>query len=242
MTLILAEPASPFNVVSSITDQWKLAAFALAVVLYLVLKFRQQPIPKAAWAVILSLVIVPIGASVYQSLALAKIDHSAIYRVRVTVIDPQRVPVDGALVKSSVGGEAKSVASGTQFDIPAASLPKDGKVTIFATLEQDSLKGEQNLELRGDYNPSITIQLAGPAVEIRGQVVDARGNAITGARVWVVGYGSEGITTPSDGNFQLASHKAIKQQVELHAEKPGYRPVNQFHPAGVDPVTLMLQK
>lgn len=54
----------------------------------------------------------------------------AIYRVRVTVIDPQRVPVEDAKVWSTVGGEPKKVAGGWQFDIPGASLPGDGKVTF----------------------------------------------------------------------------------------------------------------
>ena len=75
---------------------------------------------------------------------------------------------------------------------------------------------------------------------MRGQVVDKRGNAIAGARVWVVGCGSEGITTQADGAFELPAHAAIKQQVELHAEKKGYKPANQFHPAGNEVAPLVL--
>ena len=56
-----------------------------------------------------------------------------IYRLRVTVTDPHSLPLENAQVWSSVGGEPKKVAGGWQFDIPVASKPRDGKLTIFAS-------------------------------------------------------------------------------------------------------------
>jgi hypothetical protein len=232
-----------WNIVPNVTDRWKLAAFGIAAILTIVLKVRRRSVPTIVWIVILLLVIIPISVSVYQSVTQSKNDAQAIYRVRVNVIDPQRVPVEGARVWSSVGGETKTVAGGAQFDIPAATIPLDGKVTIFATQSNASLTGEHNLVLSRDHNPSIIIQLKlDNSAKVRGQVVDKVGKAIAGARVWVVGYGNEGITTQVDGNFELPAHTAIKQPVELHAEKKGYKPANQFHPAGDEAVTLVLPR
>ena len=53
----------------------------------------------------------------------------AIYRLRVTVVDPRSTPVEDARVWSSIGGEPMKVAGGWQFDIPAA-----GEAIIGATV------------------------------------------------------------------------------------------------------------
>ena len=176
--LSFAGPIDPSKVVSSITDQWKLAAFALAIVMFLVLKSRGKPVPPAAWALVLLLVIVPIGASVYQEATKARDSSGAVYRVRVTVIDPQKTPVEGAKVWSSIGGEDHTVAGGAQFVIPAATVPQDGKVTIYARQENAFhfiQTGNTELQLGGDRNPAVTIQLAVIEAKVRGRVVDARG-------------------------------------------------------------------
>jgi hypothetical protein len=240
--LFYAESANPYSVVSSITDAWKLAAFALAVMMFLILRTRHRRIPLAAWIVISMLVTIPVIASVYQGLAQARLESKAVYRVRITVIDPQQTPVDGAKVWSSVGGEAHTVAGGAQFVIPAATVPQDRKVTIYAKHENTSLTGKAEMHLGDDYNPAITIQLYRVEVMVRGQVVDIHRRAIPGAIVSVVGYGKEAVTTQLDGNFELPAHAAINQHVQLHAEKPGYKAVNQWHPAGNYPTTLILEK
>ena len=133
------------------------------------------------------------------------------------------------------------VTGGWEVDIPSASKPKDGKLTIYAEQKSSSLQGDFELALASDYYPAVTIQLKpDKSAKVRGQVVDKLGNAVAGARVWVVGYGSEGIITRDDGSFELPAHQAIGQQVQLHAERSGYKPVNQFHPAGDEAVTLVL--
>jgi hypothetical protein len=86
-------------------------------------------------------------------------DPIAIYRVRVTVLDLQQVPVNDAEVYSSAGGEWKKVAGGGEFDIPAASKPEDGKVTLYASKPGASLHGQEDLVLNTDSNPAIKIQL-----------------------------------------------------------------------------------
>src|SRR5262249_51946913 len=132
---------------------------------------------------------------------------------------------------------------GWQFDIPAASKPKDAKLTVFAARESDYLTGKAELTLTNDYNPTVTIQLwYDDSAKVRGQIVDGRGNAVAGARVWVVGYGKEMATTQADGNFELPAHAAVNQQVRLHAEKRGYKAIEDHFPAGRDSVTLMLTR
>ena len=167
-----------------------------------------------------------------------------IYRARVTVIDPQRKPVDDAKVWSSIGGEPKKVAGGWQFDIPAASVPADGKVTFFATKESAFLAGEHDLQLTTDTSPAVTIELIKniKGVVVRGTVIDEAGNAIGEVRVSVAGYEAESVITQPNGGFVLPAHAAVGQQVLVHAEKPGYKAINQYHPAGEEPATIILER
>lgn len=167
-----------------------------------------------------------------------------IYRVRVTVIDPQRRPVEDARVWSTVGGEPKKVAGGWQFDIPSASVPTDGKVIFHASKENAFFDGERDLQLGKDPNPAVTIEMIKivEGVVVRGIVVDETNNAIGEVRVNVVGYESEAVITKPNGGFVLPAHAAVGQQVLLHAEKPEYKAKNQYHPAGDEPVTIILER
>jgi hypothetical protein len=174
---------------------------------------------------------------------LAAIQPDGIYRVRVTVVTPQNVPVEDAKVWSSFGGEPKQVSGGWQFDIPNASKPQGGQLSIFALRETDSLTGQADLVLNHDYNPAVIIKLnRDDSAKLHGQVVDGNNNAIVGARVFVVGYENETIITKQGGNFELPAHAALGEMVNLHAEKSGYRSVTQEHPAGNHPATLVLEK
>jgi hypothetical protein len=164
-----------------------------------------------------------------------------IYRVRATVINPQGIPVEEASVWSSIGGEPKIVAGGWQFDIPAASKPQDGKLTIFAAQENAFLKGQADLKLGDNFNPAVTISLIhDTSAMVRGQVTDSRGRAVVGARVFVVGYGSESMITKEGGNFELPAHATVDEEVLVVAEKPGAGVARLHHPAGNTPVRLIL--
>jgi hypothetical protein len=166
-----------------------------------------------------------------------------IYRVRVTVIDPQNVPVEDAKVWSSFGGESKKVLGGWQFDIPAASRPQDRQLSIFALRESDSLTGQTDIVLGSDYNPAVTMRLKhDDSAKVRGQVVDSKDRSIAGAKVFVVGYEANVVITKEGGNFELPAHAAVGQMVSLHAEKSGYDAVTQSHPAGNHPAKLVLEK
>ena len=235
----LIQSSGIWDVIPKITTPWNLTAFALAVVLYLVVKRQKKEIPLAAWIVIVLLIAIPIGASVYIEI----LNRNPIYRVRVTVIDPQSIPVEDAKVWSSFGGEPKRVAGGWQFDIPEASKPKDGKLTIFASKESAFLTSQADLTLGNDHNPAVIIHLKrNDSARVRGQVVDSKNRAIAGARVFIVGYEAEADITKEGGNFDLPAHAAIGQEVLLHAEKPGYPSTKQKHPAGDHPAVLVLER
>jgi hypothetical protein len=240
---VLFESASPWSVVSAISNPFNLAAYALAVVLILVLKTRQKdkPIPPLAWGVVMLLVLIPTGFSLYQ-----KIGKDTIYRVRVTVLNDQKLPIEDAKVWSSIGGEPMKVAGGWHFEIPAAKRPQDGRLTIFASQEKENAyywRGAHELQLNNDYNPAIVIQLElDTSAKVRGQVVDSRGRAVIGARVSVVGYEADAVITKEGGNFELPAHAAAGQDVRLHAEKRGYGVADLYRRVSGDPVMLQLKK
>jgi hypothetical protein len=122
-------------------------------------------------------------------------------------------------------------------------VPKEGKITAFASQPNAFLKGQSEFALRDDYNPIITVQLEKDAsAMIRGMVVDSWNNGVSGVLVSVVGHGSEGITTGADGSFELAAHAAIGEEVRLHVEKDGFLPKDQYHPAGDEAVTVVIQR
>jgi hypothetical protein len=236
----LIQSSSVWEVIPKVASPWNLAAFALAIVLYLVLKKRRREVPFAAWVVIVLLVAIPVGASVYSGLP-AK---PSIYRLRATVVDPQNVPVEDAKLWSSFGGEPKRVAGGWEFDIPEENKPKEGKLTIFASKESAFLTGQADLTLGSDRNPAVTIRLKvdKDSVKVRGQVIDREKRGVSGARVFVVGYEADAVITKEGGNFELPAHAAVNQPILLHAEKPGYKPARQPHPAGDEPAELILNR
>ena len=170
--------------------------------------------------------------------------HYGVYHVRVTVLDPRGLPLEDASVWSSIGGEPKKVAGGWQFDIPADSKPKNGKLTLFASQPGAFLAGKSDLQLGKDENPAITIQLTqDTSATVRGIVIEAAsGQAISGALVSVIGYGTEALRTGEDGSFVLPAHAAEGQQVQLRVEKQGYNPVTLWHPAGKIAVEILLER
>jgi hypothetical protein len=241
---VLSESASSWSVVSAISNPFNLAAYALAVILTLVLRTRQKnkPVPSVVWIVVLLLVLVPTGFSLYQEIIKAK-SKDTIYRIRITVLNDQKLPIEDASVWSSIGGEPMKVAGGWHFEIPAAKRPQDGNLTIFASLENDFLRGARELQLNNDYNPAVVIQLErDTSAKVRGQVVDSRGRAVAGATVSVVGYEAEAVITKEGGNFELPAHAAVGQTIRLYAEKRGHGDANLHWPAGKDPATLPLKR
>ena len=165
-----------------------------------------------------------------------------VYEVRAFVLDPQHLPVNNATVTSSLGGEAKQISGGWQFDIPVDTVPSDHKLTVYAMLNASFLKGQSEVTLGSDFHPNVTIKLTHDETTIRGIITDDAGRALEGVTASIVGFGSEMIRTKADGSFQLAAHAADGQVVRLHAEKPGFLPGGGWYPAGTTPAQIVLRR
>jgi hypothetical protein len=229
-----------FQYVAKINNPFSLAAFAVAATLYLLLRKRGK-IPTLAWICIMVLVLGAILSAAYVDVFRLRSKDASMYRVRVTVMGPNGAPVEQAQIWSSVGGEPKKVSAGWEFDIPASITPRNGKVTIFAASPPIYPSAQAELELRSDYNPTATVQFRkAELVSIRGIVINESQKGIEGVKVKAVGYETEIATTQKDGDFVLQKHFTDGQQVLLRAERKGYAAVEQYHPAGAEPVTIVL--
>ncbi len=165
------------------------------------------------------------------------------YRVRVIVVDSHQTPVSDAKVWSSIGGEPMAVNGGWLFVIAKDTKPLDGKVTFYASKDAAFLKGQTPLQLGDDHNATVTVPLANDrAAKVIGIVEDDNQNSIADATVSVIGYDSEAQITKASGSFSLPAHATDGQQVQLHAEKAGYRAANSLCPAGDTPCSIVLRR
>ena len=237
-------PSGLLQSAAGISGMWSLAAFAIAALTSYVNGRRQEP-STAAWAIVAAVLLLgltPIVGSLYVQNARnqAEVHLKDLYRVRVVVLDPHEMAADDARVWSDRGGEPKRVEGGWQFDIPSSMR---GLVTFYASKESAHLTGKTSLDLSSDYNPTATVHLRHSTnATIRGAIVDAHQNHVTGVFVEVVGYGTEGVTTKEDGGFLLAAHCADGEDVQLHAQKPGYKATYLTHSAGDNPATIIMDR
>ena len=228
-----------FKTAAGVTTMWGLCGIAIVALLYISIKQRGKPSPTV-WGVIAGIVLLALVPTVGR-IQIIREQQSAFYDLRVTVLDAQKIPVDDARVWASINAIPKKVEGGWEFSIPSGSKPADGKLTVYA--QNSFLTGRTEVQLKDDHHPTATLQLmADETSQVRGMVQDAAGRAVAGALVSIVGYGGEALTTNADGSFALPAHTAEGQQVELHAEKQSYRPVNQWCPAGKTPATLVLER
>jgi len=163
-----------------------------------------------------------------------------VFRVRALVLDPQGVPVSGATLRTTASNETTTDAQGTaEVAIYRATMPADGKVTIYADLNSAFLHGHRDITLDKDPNPSVRIELkADGSATVSGLVEDQARRAISGASVSVLA-GETG-QTGANGMFTLKTNAGVGQMVRLHVDKAGCGSVDQDHPAGRGPVTIML--
>jgi hypothetical protein len=228
-----------FEIATRVSSPWALAAFGIAgicFVVYLLVRLKRSGKMSPIAALSIAAILVVVLGSLYLA-------NVALYRVRVTVIGPRGTPVDDAKVWSSMGGEPKKVAGGWQFDIPAASRSSEGKLTVWASVDDAYLKGHKEVQLGADHNPAVGIQLeSDQTASVRGLITDRSGHSISGAQVSVAGYENEAIVTQAGGNFVLPAHAASEQNVLLHVEAKGYRGATQYHPAGNNPATIILDR
>src|ERR1700687_5544487 len=105
---------------SGVSTTWRLAAFAIAAVVYLATHKQKGTARHGSTAVVAAIALlglVPILGSFYVD---PHKNEPSVYQLRTVVLDPQGIPVEDAKVWSSLGGEPKKIAGGLQFDIPAS--------------------------------------------------------------------------------------------------------------------------
>ena len=227
------------EVASHITHPVSLAAFALVVTAYILLRVAIKRRSRLAWflAVLVFLFgIAPLLSSTY-------LQSKGLYHVRVFVLGIDKQPVDDPNVSltSSNGGEPKKVKGGWEFDIPPQSRPADAKLELFASLKSAFLTGSSTLVLDKDYFPATKIQLAqDTSAKVRGTVIDEHRRSVSGAQVSILGY-SDIAVTDKMGNFVLAAHAADGQMVHLRAQKDQMT-ADVSAPAGNEPVELILKR
>jgi hypothetical protein len=242
--------------IAQVNSAWSIAAFAIAAILGVLNRALASPDAQRrrgqrapailsnsfVWPIVGAICFLgalPILANTY--LESLKIRGGEFYRGRVIVLDPQGHPAAGATLRTTVSNETTATSQDTAvITIPKALVPADAKVTIFADLESAFLHGRTDAQLGADLNPSITVNLrVARDATVTGLVQDDAGRAVAGASVSVVG-GESGVTSAT-GSFLLKTNAAIGQIVRLHAEKRGYATVDQDHPAGREPVTIVIR-
>jgi hypothetical protein len=193
--------------------------------------------PRIAWTLALGIILLGLAPLVASTF----VQSRGVYRVRVVVSGPGQLPVDGAHVSSSIGGEPKKVESGWEFDIPTQIRPTDGKVVLFASLKNAFLSGSSTLFLARDYYPTTTIQLTSDSsAVVRGVVVDEHRRSVAGATVSIAGY-QDSARTDIMGNFVLPAHAAEGQIVQVRAQKDQL--VGSISvPAGNVPIELVIKR
>jgi hypothetical protein len=227
-----------FEIATKISNQWSLAAFAIAGVVAMVLRLSGKKVPKVAWAVVLAVVVlatVPILAAVY-------LDNLGLYRVRITVTH-KGTPVEEADVKCSPSGEVLKTGSGWECDIPAKTRPAGGQLTVYAADRAAFLQASKTLKLENDYAPVVSLSLEPDlSATIHGSVLDdaESGKPVAGAHVHIVGYETEAVVTGDTGDFTLKAHAADGQQVKLAAACEGYDPFLDWRQAGSMPAEIHL--
>lgn len=165
----------------------------------------------------------------------------SVYRIHVSVLDPQGRAVKDAEVSSSVGGQVLHSGEGYQIEIPAASKPAEGAVLIRAAAPSAFWKGETEVLLANSSSISTVVAMkSDKSAQVRGMVVDSMQRAVSGVRISIVGQ-TESVVTNETGAFSLPAHAADGQQVQLRAEKAGMAPVMQWHPAGDAPATIVME-
>jgi len=207
------------RIASQIHDPVPVAAIAavLAIIGFIV-ALRKRLVSKLPLIILASAVIIlglaPLAASTF-------LKSRGVYRLRVVVLDQDKLPIEDADVNSSSGGEPKRVQGGWEFDIPMQTIPHDGKELVFASARSSFLAGSSTVRLADDYYPTTTIQLVpDTSAMVRGVVEDERGRSVVGAVVSIVGY-HDTFQTDEMGNFVLPAHAAVGQVVQLRAEKNG---------------------
>lgn len=162
-----------------------------------------------------------------------------VYTVRVTVLSPTGQLLDDARVWSGLGGEAKKVAGGWEFELPATKRPEDRKLHLFAS--QGDAHAESMVVLGQAAYVSVAIRFEPLAPNpVRGTVLDEAGHAVAGARVILEETGDQTVTTVN-GTFLLPPRQP-GEPVTLRVKKDGYVERRQLFRAQAEQLYLQLER
>jgi hypothetical protein len=176
------------------------------------LKHKKTRIAWLLAAGLLILGLAPLASSTFLA-------SRGLYRIRLTVLDPDGQPVPQAIVTSSAGGEIEKSANGWEISLPPQSVPTNRKLTLFASINDAYLAGSSDLLLASNYYLGATIKLQPlPPVEVRGVVLDEKNHSVSGADVSIQG-NHEIASTDAMGNFTLPAHASKGEMVTLRAQK-----------------------
>jgi hypothetical protein len=226
--------------IGDVKGSWSLAAFAIAAILSAYNIAANKPATRSTLWIIVGAICVLAMVPVVTD---AFVHHPVeLYRLRVTALDPAGDPLVGATIKTTATNSRSTGEDGIgELAIPRAALQQDGKITIFADKPTAFLQGSKDITLADDPNPTITIRLQRlPGATVTGIVEDQEGHALAGVHVTVPG--GNATTTDNDGNFTLQTTTAPGEELELHAEKPGYTALTQRHVAGGAPATIVISR
>ncbi len=219
---------------------------ALVVGLYRVMvKMLPSPGPRTGARILNKLVsytfVLALGIMVL-GFGLAFVQATAgpdLYRIDVTVLDPDGTVVTDADFSSSVGCEIRTGIGLYELLIAKASRPADGRVTVRA--EKGTMSGKTEITLE-DLQQTATVQLIRPQVKLRGLVVDASNRGLSEVRVMVAGSPEGMAITDADGSFELHNPVGAGKFVRLRAEKVGYLVADELVRASDHPLIVMLEQ
>jgi hypothetical protein len=218
-----------------------LVAFAIAVVLILILWQRRGKTPPILWGALIIVGLLALTPLLAETL-LAWAGQHSLYRLRVTVLGSDGLPTRPDSIWSNLGGEPQGVAGGWLFVIPRAAMPQSGKIVVYASSAAICEKGLAAETLAGDPNPQVTLQLVRDTSElILGIVRDDQNRTVAGAQVFVEGRGDrEVVTTNSVGAFRLPAYATRCEQVRVSAQAAGYEPSTEYVYPGTSASVLTL--
>jgi hypothetical protein len=228
------------EIASRLTHPYSIAAFALVLVVCVFWQAsRSRNKTIAARYFVAAVVILILGLA--PLLASTLLQFRGVYRIRLTVLDPNGTPTQDADI-ITLQGEVKKANGAWEVDVAPQTRSQDAGLTISAQRKQDFLVGKTTIKLANDYYPTAAIQLAHlPSVIVRGVVIDDRLRPVANATVAIEGY-TEASTTNQMGNFEIPSHVAQGQMVTLVARSDnGNIVAKKSGPAG-DSFELVLRK
>ena len=166
--------------IASVSGSWSLAAFsisALLAVLNVTASRRRGALTNSiVWGIVVVICVLGLAPTIAQAYLRRLEIIRTVYLVRIIVVDSQNVPVSGATIKTTVSSETTTTNQGiAQISIPQATVPKDGKITIYADLDSACAHGHKEIQLASDLNPQVTIGVSADSNAISGLVEDNAG-------------------------------------------------------------------